>query len=64
MKGKVKFYDNVVRHFGFIACDEGGDAFFKSYDIEETVTDGDQVEFDVIETDRGPRAKRIKKAKQ
>ena len=55
--GKVKFY-NKERKYGFIAGDNGEDYFFHSTGISADiyVTDGDKVEFKVIEGDKGPKA--------
>ena len=55
--GKVKFY-NKERKYGFIAGDNGRDYFFHSTGISADiyVTDGDKVEFKVIEGDKGPKA--------
>ena len=55
--GKVKFY-NKEKKYGFIAGDSGKDYFFHSTGISPDiyVTDGDKVEFNVIEGDKGPKA--------
>ena len=62
MKGKVKWY-NRMKGFGFITNEEGNDIFVHRSSIPEgmELNDGDAVEFEVEETDRGTAAKNIKK---
>lgn len=63
MLGKVKRF-NKSKGFGFITADDGRDIFFHySYLVMEgfkTIEEGARVEFDLIETDRGPQAQNIK----
>lgn len=64
MKGSVKMF-NKDKGYGFIRTEDGKDVFFH---YSELVMDnykiaaiGENVEFEVEETDRGPRATKIVK---
>ncbi len=63
MKGRVKNFNNK-KGYGFIKTEEGKDLFFHYSDIimegYKTVSAGQIVEFEVIETDKGLRAINIK----
>ncbi len=64
MKGTVKMF-NKEKGYGFIRTEDGRDVFFhySSLDMEgyKTAEAGEAVEFDVQDSDRGPRAANIKK---
>jgi len=64
MKGSVKMF-NKEKGFGFIHTEDGKDIFFHYSELVmdgyKTAVIGEQLEFDVEETDRGPRATKIKK---
>ncbi|MFO7792854.1 MAG: cold shock domain-containing protein [Candidatus Saliniplasma sp.] len=62
MKGEVKFY-NTMKNFGFIKPDEGDeDLFVHRSDIDDNyLNEGDMVEFETEQSDRGPRAINVKK---
>ncbi len=64
MKGTVKMF-NKEKGFGFIRAEDGQDYFFHYsalvMDEFKTAEKGEQVEFEVEESDRGPRAKNVKK---
>ena len=62
MKGKVKMF-NAARSFGFIAGDDGKDVYVHISAIEggAALATGDAVEYEVESSDRGPRAKNVKK---
>ena len=64
MTGKVKMF-NKEKGFGFITTDEGKDVFFHYSAIQvdgyKTAEAEERVEFEVEETERGPRAINIKK---
>lgn len=64
MKGTIKMF-NKEKGFGFIHTEDGQDVFFhySSLVMEgfKTVTPGEQVEFTLEQSDRGPRAANIVK---
>ena len=66
MQGKVKWFDSAKK-FGFITLAEGGkDVFVHADDIQDpskSLNDGDQVEFEVIQADKGPQAKEVRATK-
>ncbi len=64
MKGKVKMFSKE-KGFGFIHTENGQDVFFHYSELQmegfKTAEVGDEVEFDLQESDRGPRASNIRK---
>jgi CspA family cold shock protein len=62
--GTVKWF-NDQKGFGFITQEEGGDVFVHHSAIEgagfRSLTEGDQVEFEVTQGAKGPQAKAVKK---
>ncbi|MFZ3170948.1 MAG: cold shock domain-containing protein [Carboxydocellales bacterium] len=62
MQGKVKWF-NAEKGFGFIESNEGGDVFvhFSAIQSEgfKTLEEGQDVEFDVVEGNRGPQAANV-----
>lgn len=64
-QGKVKFFD-VQKGFGFIEPDNGGkDIFVHRNNVtnlgpEQGLEDGEAVEFEVEDTDKGPSAIEVK----
>lgn len=62
MKGKVKMF-NEARSFGFITGDDGKDVYVHITAIEGGVAlaVGDAVEYEVEASERGARAKNVKK---
>ena len=64
MKGKVKWF-NAKKGFGFISDEEGKDVFvhFSALNMDgfKVLEDGEDVEFDVIEGEKGPQATNVTK---
>ncbi len=63
MEGRVKFFDDR-KNYGFIEPrGEGEDHFVHRSDIESggPLNEGDQVEFDSEQGDKGPKAVNVKK---
>ena len=64
MKGTVKMF-NAEKGFGFIRGEDGKDYFFHYsailMDNYKTAEKGEEVEFEVQESDRGLRAANVKK---
>ncbi len=63
-EGTVKWFSEK-KGFGFISQDEDGDVFVHHSSIDmsgfKTLAEGDRVSFEVEETDRGPKAKNVRK---
>lgn len=64
MKGKVKMF-NKEKGFGFITGEDGADVFFHYSELQvegfKTAEQGEEVEFELQQSDRGPRAAKIRK---
>jgi len=65
MKGKVKWF-NESKGYGFIEKEDGsGDVFvhFSSIQSEgfKTLHEGEVVEFDIVDSDKGPKAVNVTK---
>lgn len=63
MKGKVKFFDEM-KGFGFIIGDDNIQYFVHSSGLNSgvSVSEGDEVNFEVEQGDRGPKALKVSKA--
>ena len=63
--GKIKWFDNK-KGFGFIAQDSGQDVFVHHSAITgsgfKTFNEGDRVTFEVVATDKGPKAEKVQRA--
>ncbi len=59
--GTVKFF-NSTKGFGFITQDEGNDLFFHISEVQgQEPNDGDKVEYEVGQGQKGPCAVSVKK---
>jgi CspA family cold shock protein len=64
MKGTVKWY-NSYRGYGFIKGEDGKEIFVhrSALPMGTDLYEDDPVEFDLEESDRGPKAENVKKQK-
>ncbi len=64
--GKVKWFDNK-RGFGFIAQEAGQDVFVHYSCIMgngyKTLTEGEPVNFEIVNSDKGPKALNVQRAR-
>ena len=63
--GAVKWFD-VKKGFGFIQSPEGGKDIFVHYSVIQgegfkSLRDGESVEYEVAESDRGPQAQNVRR---
>nr|WP_172463343.1 cold-shock protein [Peptoniphilus indolicus] len=62
LKGTVKWF-NGEKGFGFITGEDGKDVFCHFSQIQKegfkTLNEGQAVEFDVVESEKGPQAENI-----
>jgi len=63
-RGKVKWFSNK-KGYGFIECEEGKDVFVHYQDIQgdgfKTLREEEEVEFEMIEGDKGLKALNVMK---
>jgi cold shock protein len=64
--GKVKWWDNK-KGFGFIAQESGQDVFVHHTSIVgkgfKTLNEGDEVAFDIVTSDKGPKAENVQRVR-
>ena len=64
MNGKVKWF-SAEKGYGFIEREDGDDVFVHFSAIQgdgfKTLTEGEDVEFDIVEGARGPQAAQVVK---
>ena len=64
MKGTVKWF-NAKKGFGFISDEEGNDVFVHFSPLQmdgfKVLDEGDEVEFEVIDGEKGPQAANVSK---
>jgi len=62
-EGKVKWFSDR-KGFGFITMDDSKDIFVHTTSLSDglvTLSEGDEVEFDLTESEKGPKAENVKK---
>ena len=63
MNGKVKWF-NAKKGYGFVTGEDGKDVFVHFSDIVskgfKTLKDGEEVTFDLVQSDKGPKATNVK----
>jgi cold shock protein len=65
LRGKVKWFNNQ-KGYGFITRDDGsGDVFVHYSSVSgqgfKSLVEGDAVEFEVVDSDKGPKAANVSK---
>jgi CspA family cold shock protein len=67
LKGRVKWF-NAEKGYGFIEREDGGDVFvhFSAIKVDgfKTLDEGEEVEFEIVDGDRGPQASDVKRCAQ
>ncbi|MCY0881737.1 MAG: cold shock domain-containing protein [Firmicutes bacterium] len=62
MTGRVKWF-SAEKGYGFLEREDGGDVFVHYSAINgegfRTLNEGERVEFDIVEGDRGPQAANV-----
>ncbi len=64
MKGKVKWFNNA-KGYGFIGREDGPDVFVHYSAIQgdgyKSLQEGDDVEFEIVQGEKGPQADKVTK---
>jgi len=65
LRGKVKWFNNQ-KGYGFITRDDGSGDVFVHYSAVtgqgfKSLVEGDSVEFEVVDSDKGPKAANVSK---
>ena len=62
VEGTVKFFNNL-KHFGFIAGDDGQQYFVHISGLKPgtSINEGDKVSFKAVQGDKGPKAEEVEK---
>ena len=65
VKGTVKWF-NATKGYGFLSTEEGQDVFVHFSALEDngefrTLDEGQEVEFNIVEGDKGPQASNVVK---
>ena len=65
VKGKVKWFNNQ-KGYGFITPENGNDVFVHYSAVQgdgyKTLNEGQDVEFDIVKSDKGEQAANVRKA--
>ena len=62
-KGKVKWFNDMNR-YGFITTEDNKDVFVHASALQGglvTLNEGDEVEFEIVQGDKGPKAENVVK---
>jgi len=62
-KGKVKWF-NSQKGYGFIEQENGQDLFVHKNEVTGYINEGDTVEFEVGQGEKGPNATNVKKVEE
>jgi len=62
MKGNIKWY-NARKGYGFITGEDGKEVFIHRTAVptDASLNEGDEVQFEIESSERGPQAKNVKK---